>query len=373
MPNATIGFMEHVDVAQAWVLNLGQSDAIAFAGVVVETISAVQGFKFFNKKKISESALAPVSVPVIVQVPEREDPDKLSRKIFEKLCAKDDELCKAQQTLRTREDEIKDLKDIIEDLRKPRETEEETNLAAKAEMELAKGNVEAAKGFYAEEAKKNLNTIDENKLEAAKNYRRIGALDYMTNPKEAVKSYQKSIELDPSSADGWNQLGLLNRLLGNLKFAEDAFNEVLRLSDSDKSFKAIAYGNLGLIRHTQGDLEGAEDFHLKALEIDKELGCKEGIAAAYGNLGLIRKTQGDLEEAEEFHLKALEIDEELGRKEGMAIRYGNLGNIRKTQGNLEAAKDYWQKALTLFSQIGATREIKKTQALLDELEANKDS
>ena len=43
---------------------------------------------------------------------------------------------------------------------------------------------------------------------------------------------------------------------------------------------------------------------------------KELIAVAYGNLGLIEKTRGNLDAAEAYHKKSLAIDEELGSKEG---------------------------------------------------------
>ncbi len=264
----------------------------------------------------------------------------------------DSYLKEAPQTLQSKDEEIKALKDAIDGLREAQKNPKEKNHAARAEAELANGKIDLAKAFYAEEAAKHLKAGDDSYLKAAEALRRKGALDYMNNPAEAMKAYQKSVELDPKSADGWNQLGLLHHLLGNLKLAGDAFNEVLQLSNSDKSIKAVAYGNLGVIRKTQGDLEGAEDFYLKALEIDKELGSKEGMAADYGNLGVIRDTQGDLEGAEELYLKALEIDKELGRKEGMAIRYGNLGLIRDTQGDLEGAEELYLKALEIDKELG---------------------
>ena len=262
-----------------------------------------------------------------------QDSTFLAEQLYSDLCKANEDNCRLREGMHSKEDEIASLKDIIEDLRKPRQTQEETDLATKAEIELAKGNVEAAKGFYADEAKRNLRASDESRLKAAENYRRIGALDFMNNPKEAVKAYEKSVELDPESAIGWNRLGLLYKLLGNIDKAKQAYQEVSRLCKENEELKAVVYNNLANIRLSQGDLEGAEDFYNKALEIFKKFEHPKGMAAAYGN----------------------------------------LGNIRQTQGDLEGAEEYWQKALTLFSQIGATREIKKTQSLLDKLEENKDS
>ncbi|WP_415717640.1 tetratricopeptide repeat protein [Maridesulfovibrio sp.] len=322
-----------------WFKGLSTGDQIKFGGVVVAIMGLLLSAYSILRTEPRQDLL-------------HKDSKILAEQIYEDLRKTNEENGRLREGMHSKEDEIAALKDIIEDLRKPRKTQEETDLATKAEIELAKGNVEAAKGFYADEVKRNLKDSNDSKLKAAENYRRIGALDFMNNPKEAVKAYEKSVELDPDNVVGWNRLGVLHKLLGNLKLAGDAFNEVLQLSNSDKSIKAVAYGNLGVIRQTQGDLEGAEEFQLKALEIDKELGSKEGMAIRYGNLGLIRKTQGDLEGAEELYLKALDVFKELGHKEGMAAAYGNLGVIRQTQGDLEGAEEFQLKALEIDKELG---------------------
>ena len=58
--------------------------------------------------------------------------------------------------------------------------------------------------------------------------------------------------------------------------------------------------------------------HEKSLAINEALGRKEGMASAYGNLGNLYQTRGDLDRAEEMYEKSLAINEALGRKEGMA-------------------------------------------------------
>ena len=95
---------------------------------------------------------------------------------------------------------------------------------------------------------------------------------------------------------------------------------------------AVAYGNLGIVYRTRGELDKAEEFYHKALEINEALGHKEGMASQYGNLGIVYQTRGELDKAEEFYHKALEINEALGRKEGMARQYGNLGVVYQTRG-----------------------------------------
>ena len=91
------------------------------------------------------------------------------------------------------------------------------------------------------------------------------------------------------------------------------------------------------------------------------------LAAAYGNLGLIYQTRGDLDEAEAMLKKSLAIEEALGRKEGMASDYGNLGLIYQTRGDLDQAEAMLKKSLGLFQEIGAAPQMELVQGWLEEL------
>ncbi len=79
---------------------------------------------------------------------------------------------------------------------------------------------------------------------------------------------------------------------------------------------------------------------------------KSVISMALGNLGLIYRTRGDLEKGEEYHLKALALNEELGRKEGMANQFGNLGNLANDQSEKATACGHWATARRLFAEVG---------------------
>jgi len=157
--------------------------------------------------------------------------------------------------------------------------------------------------------------------------RHIGSLAFLHNTQKALDSYQRSTELDPDNLSGWNQLGHLYRRIGELENAENAYTNILKLVGSDQAWQA----------------------------------------AAYGNLGLVYRTRGDLDQAVEFYQKSLAINQELGRKEGMAADYGNLGIVYRTRGDLDQAVDYWKKSLALFTKVGAAREIEVVQSLLDDV------
>lgn len=139
--------------------------------------------------------------------------------------------------------------------------------------------------------------------------------------------------------------------VGRLAQAEAMYQRVLDIA-SDESGKAVAFGKLGLIEKTRGNLHAAEEYLKRSLAIEEMLGRKEGIANQLGNLGLIERTRGNLNAAEDYHKRSLAIEEALGRKVGIASEFGNLGLIEDTRGNLDAAEDYYQRALAINETLG---------------------
>ena len=334
------------DVVWGWFWGLGFTVKLSVLGVVLAAYPVSVHFFGLFKRKGNDRLTQ--SVEVNVNVPERIDSQTFAEKVYED---QRKELKDAHQLNQSKDEEIKALKDVIDGLREPQETPEEDDHAAQAEVELAKGNTNLAKAFFKEAAKKNVAAGNERYLKAAEAYRRLGALDYMSNPKVAFDAYLQSVDLDPNNAEGWNRIGQLRHLFGELEEAEKAYLKVLQFDD-DKKWKAIVYGNLGVIRQTQGDLGEAEKLYNKALILDEELESKEGLAIRFGNLGSIRKIQGDLCGAEDFFIKALEINNAISNDEILAANYANLASIREIQGDLKEANEFYRKALEVSIELG---------------------
>jgi len=221
-------------------------------------------------------------------------------------------------------------------------------------QQLEKGSTEGIESLFAKIAKEKVEQGVVANRDAAIAQRQLGALAFKNNTQEAIQAYRKATELDPDNPDGWNQLGQLLYRIGKLTESESAFKKVLTWAEknNDTEWQSIAYGNLGNIYGTRGELDKAEEYYLHSLEIEKELGRKEGIADNYANLGIIYKTRGELDKAEEYYLQSLEINKALGRKEGMAIQYGNLGIIYLTRGKLDKAEEYYLQSLEINKALG---------------------
>lgn len=169
---------------------------------------------------------------------------------------------------------------------------------------------------------------------------------------EARDRLNAILKMFPDDRDALNRLGHIHRLRGRLDESERAYQRVLQLSSDSLTWRAVAYGNLGIVYQIRGDLNRAEEMHRKSLAIEKELGHREGMAAAYGSLGNVYRIRGDLDLAEEMHREALEIYEAFGRCEGMARAYGSLGIVYQTRGNLDRAEEMYGKAVEIDEELG---------------------
>jgi tetratricopeptide (TPR) repeat protein len=98
--------------------------------------------------------------------------------------------------------------------------------------------------------------------------------------------------------------------LGRLTEAERYYRDALNISERQDfqhiyekdtaKIRGSALGNIGLIYSDKGDLDQALKYHKDALEIDRQIGYKQGEANQLGNIGLIFRDKGDLDQALKF-------------------------------------------------------------------------
>ena len=259
-----------------------------------------------------------------------------------------------REELREKDEQIQELTKAVEALEEQRRKPEAPPGIDAALKQLAQGETESAEAIFGQVLERKKAEGEDASKEAAAAARHIGALAYLHDTQKALSAYAQAVDLDPEDPDGWNMLGHLRDRVGDLDGAIAAYGRVLTLGNKveDKGIIAVAYGNLGLVYLTRGELEKAEEHHRQALALNEELGRKEGMATAYGNLGNIYLTRGELEKAEEHYRESLALNEELGRKEGIAIDYGNLGLVYATRGELEKAEEHHLKSLALSEELG---------------------
>ena len=146
---------------------------------------------------------------------------------------------------------------------------------------------------------------------------------------EAKKYYQNYINNGLIDYKIFSNYGLILKDLGNLEEAEFYTRKAIQIQPDYTN----ALLNLGQILSDFDRLREAESYTRKAIEINPDL------AEGHYNLGIILRTRGKLKAAKISLRKAIIL------KPNFAIALCNLGVILKDLGNLEEAEFYTRKAI----------------------------
>ena len=151
-----------------------------------------------------------------------------------------------------------------------------------------------------------------------------------------------------------NRLGIAYRAQGDYGRAIDCQHQALEIQREigDRNGIATSLCNLGSVYDAQGDYTKAINFQQQSLEIQREIGDRYGIASSLGNLGTAYYAQGDYTKAIDFQQQSLEITREIGDRNGMAKSLCNLGNAYGAQGDYTKAIDFLQQSLEIQREIG---------------------
>ena len=142
--------------------------------------------------------------------------------------------------------------------------------------------------------------------------------------------------------------------LGEYVKAKECLQKTLQIQKEigDKNGEATCYANLRSVFVSFGEHVKAEEYLQKALQILKEIGDKKGEATFYANLGAEFYSLSEYVKAEEYLQKALQIKKEIGDKHGEAACYIYLGNVFYFLGEYVKDEEYLQKALQIQKEIG---------------------
>ncbi|MBL4577616.1 MAG: tetratricopeptide repeat protein, partial [Flavobacteriales bacterium] len=192
----------------------------------------------------------------------------------------------------------------------------------------------------------------------------------------ALKRFQMSLERylalnnDDAASKIHNNIGALYHQIGEYPKALESYLRSIKIDEKNENLKsmAITYHNIGLICYAQRDLDRALDYMNRVLELNKGNLRTRKMAAVIGNIALVYWKIGESAPddstksayytlALEQHFLALEIDEEVGNKNGIARHFINIGIVYKNMGDREKAEEFYLKAHDRYAEIGAQREL----------------
>ncbi|MBL7976203.1 MAG: tetratricopeptide repeat protein [Candidatus Kapabacteria bacterium] len=174
-----------------------------------------------------------------------------------------------------------------------------------------------------------------------------------------------------SSAAGIiGNIGSMYAELSDYTQALEYFGRALAVHEElgEKDIMAKLIGNIGLVYKKIADYPRALENYGKALALYEELGYRWGIAIVTGNIGCLY-AQNDFEgydaaKAEEYLLKAIAIDEELGTHKTLYINYQAIAELYEHKERWKESHLYCKKYHELKDEV-QSEETKKQADRLD--------
>lgn len=154
-------------------------------------------------------------------------------------------------------------------------------------------------------------------------------------PDRAIKHYVNAIEIDPASADAYNNLAAA---LLDLRRYEEAAKTLAKAIDLKPDF-AIAHNNLGnALRNLGRPMEAIASY-------EKSIELAPTYAEAHNNLGIAYSSLGMLKEAVESFGSAVTLEP------GFVVAQNNMGSALREFGRVAEAVACFENAISLAPQF----------------------
>jgi len=155
--------------------------------------------------------------------------------------------------------------------------------------------------------------------------------------------------VSPLSCELFNRIADTLLQIGEMERAEEYVKKGIDISRrfGVKEQEARGYYIIAGIFWYRGEYELSEDFLKKALKICNELGEDYEKALIMNRLGIVKWSTGKLDESVIFIKKAVDFFRKNYRIEEENRAYTNLGVISETQGEWQQAKEYYKKSIEI--------------------------
>lgn len=160
--------------------------------------------------------------------------------------------------------------------------------------------------------------------------------------------------IEESDGDSALRLGAaLWRFWENRGFLGEGRQELRRLLHfAESPANAAALGQVcsgaGLLAYRQGDLQQAQEFFARALEIEKRRGDDKRIASCLNDLGISSQSRGLLNDALKYFEQYIELARKNNLPRDISVGLFNQGHVLMELGQLEAARTALEKSRSGF-------------------------
>jgi tetratricopeptide (TPR) repeat protein len=149
-------------------------------------------------------------------------------------------------------------------------------------------------------------------------------------------------------------LGNVCAALGENEQARSYYREILELQRHESDFKTAGQTlvNLGNLSRELGELERARAYYLESEQHLERVGDAYSQGILYSNFGLLEHDRGNHEEAVRFFTKAIELHKQTGHEEGLAATWGQLGRTYRRLADDHRAETCFNFSYTHYAGLG---------------------
>ncbi len=160
-----------------------------------------------------------------------------------------------------------------------------------------------------------------------------------------------------------NNQAILNRRLGEYDRALELYRDSLEISEAlgNQAGTAAPLNNMGVLLYNRGDFRGALEHYARALALLPP--GDDLVADTLLNIGLVHHSQGDLELAESYIRRSLAVSRELGVVNDLADTYLRLGEVLLAQERREEALQELARAEQEATRVGDPLTLGELQLL----------
>ena len=150
----------------------------------------------------------------------------------------------------------------------------------------------------------------------------------------------------------YNELGVIYRMLGRMKYAQEFLEKALQIytEDGDHLGQGRVLNDLGRVFADLGNEKLAQNNYEQALSLYQQQEYPSGEGSALNNLGWVSITLGQSMQAQKYYEQALSIFREIGDRLGEGATLNNLGRVYEDLGQGEQAQAYYEQALRIFRE-----------------------
>jgi tetratricopeptide (TPR) repeat protein len=176
-----------------------------------------------------------------------------------------------------------------------------------------------------------------------------------TAPKQARKYAQEAMELAQDlaytlgEALAYKNIGVVYHLQGNNSQAIEFFLKALKLYEKERDEVGIAHTlhDIGVVYQGLQKYAEAQQYYDRVLALDHKLQDKKGEASTLNNIADLYYQQEQTDKALAYYEQSLQIRQSIADSAGIAISLKNIGLVKHTQNQFKTALAYYFKSLKI--------------------------